>query len=149
MLFNMGSQAFSVMMMPAALVSQRLLRLAIMSYGESVAVVCCGQPQEASCCIWVMKEYGVAESWSKLYNINPPGKLYQISSIISLQLESGLIREKIATGTWNLRWYVLYLRSDMSSTCRMTLPTFNAIETPPWRKPFYSGLAILDSGPPP
>ncbi|KAI8558641.1 hypothetical protein RHMOL_Rhmol04G0112200 [Rhododendron molle] len=78
-LFNMGSQAFSVMMMPAALVSQSLLCLAIMSYGESVAVLCCGQPEEGSCCIWVMKGYGVAESWAKLYyNINPPGKLYQI-----------------------------------------------------------------------
>ncbi|KAI8558649.1 hypothetical protein RHMOL_Rhmol04G0113000 [Rhododendron molle] len=38
MLFNMGSQAFSVMMMRAALVSQSLLCLAIMSYGELVAV---------------------------------------------------------------------------------------------------------------
>ncbi|XP_058211477.1 F-box protein At4g22390-like [Rhododendron vialii] len=78
MLFNMGSQAFSVMMMPAALVSQSPSCLGIMPYGESVAVLYYGQPEEGSCCIWVMKEYGVAESWAKLYNINPPGVLYQM-----------------------------------------------------------------------
>ncbi|KAG5551877.1 hypothetical protein RHGRI_010101 [Rhododendron griersonianum] len=78
MLFNMGSQAFSVIMMPAGLVSQSPLCLTIMSYGESVAVLSYGQPEGGSCCIWVMKEYGVAESWAKLYNVNPPGMLYQI-----------------------------------------------------------------------
>ncbi|KAI8558638.1 hypothetical protein RHMOL_Rhmol04G0111900 [Rhododendron molle] len=78
MLFNMGSQAFSVIMMPADLASQSPLCLTIMSYGESVAVLSYGQPEEGSCCIWVMKEYGVAESWAKLYNVNPQGMLYQI-----------------------------------------------------------------------
>ncbi|XP_058208993.1 F-box protein At3g07870-like isoform X2 [Rhododendron vialii] len=73
MLFHMGSQAFSEMMMPAALVNEMQLRLSIMSYGESLAVLCHGQ--EGSCGVWVMKEYGVAESWAKLYNINPPGVL--------------------------------------------------------------------------
>ncbi|KAG5551866.1 hypothetical protein RHGRI_010090 [Rhododendron griersonianum] len=78
MLFNMGSLAFSQMMMPAALVSESPLCLSIMSYGESLAVLCYGQPEDGSCGMWVMKEYGVAESWAKLYNINHPGVLYQI-----------------------------------------------------------------------
>ncbi|KAI8558441.1 hypothetical protein RHMOL_Rhmol04G0093900 [Rhododendron molle] len=73
MLFHMGSQAFSVMMLPAALVNEMQLRLSIMSYGESLAVLC--HRHEGSFGVWVMKEYGVAESWDKLYNINPPGVL--------------------------------------------------------------------------
>lgn len=28
-----------------------------------------------SCCVWVMKEYGVAESWTKLYTISIPERL--------------------------------------------------------------------------
>ncbi|KAI8558442.1 hypothetical protein RHMOL_Rhmol04G0094000 [Rhododendron molle] len=78
-LFNMGSLAFSQMMMPAALASESPLCLSIMSYGESLAVLCYGQPEDGSCGMWVMKEYGVAESWAKLYNINHPGVLHQIA----------------------------------------------------------------------
>ncbi|XP_058209007.1 F-box protein CPR1-like [Rhododendron vialii] len=77
-LFNMGSQAFSVVMMPAALVSESPLRLSIMSYGESLAVLCHGSSAGGSSSIWVMKEYGVAESWAKLYTITLPGVLDQI-----------------------------------------------------------------------
>ncbi|KAF7145572.1 hypothetical protein RHSIM_Rhsim04G0064400 [Rhododendron simsii] len=72
MAFNMGSQAFSVTKMPAALVrlvNQNLVGHSIMSYGESLAVSC---HDGVFCCIWVMKEYGVAESWAKLYDINLP-----------------------------------------------------------------------------
>ncbi|KAI8558648.1 hypothetical protein RHMOL_Rhmol04G0112900 [Rhododendron molle] len=72
MLFNMGSQAFSVLMIPGALVSEIPLRQSIMSYGESLAVSCHGRTAGGSSCIWVMKEYGVAESWAKLYNITLP-----------------------------------------------------------------------------
>ncbi|XP_058208986.1 F-box/kelch-repeat protein At3g23880-like [Rhododendron vialii] len=78
MAFNMVSQAFSVTNMPAALVrlvNQNLVGHSIMSYGESLAVSC---HEGVFCCIWVMKEYGVAESWAKLYNINLPIGLKQI-----------------------------------------------------------------------
>ncbi|XP_058208998.1 F-box protein At3g07870-like isoform X1 [Rhododendron vialii] len=78
MLFNMGSQAFSVLMMPGALVSENPLRLSIMSYRESLAVSCHGRTTGGSSCLWVMKEYGVEESWAKLYNITLPGMLVQI-----------------------------------------------------------------------
>ncbi|KAG5551864.1 hypothetical protein RHGRI_010088 [Rhododendron griersonianum] len=76
--FNMGSQAFSVTKMPAALVrlvNRNLVGHSIMSYGESLAVSC---RDGGFCCIWVMKEYGVAESWAKLYDINLPIGLEQI-----------------------------------------------------------------------
>ncbi|XP_058209006.1 F-box protein At3g07870-like [Rhododendron vialii] len=63
MSFNMGSQAFSQILMLATLVIKSSLGLSILSYRESLAVLCHGR--EDSCGMWVMKEYGVAESWAK------------------------------------------------------------------------------------
>ncbi|XP_058209003.1 F-box protein CPR1-like [Rhododendron vialii] len=101
MLFNMGSQAFSVMMMPATLVSQSPLCLAIMAYKESLAVLCHGQLEEGSCCIWVMKEYGVAESWAKLYNITLPGVLYQTVGL----RKNGKVLLSMSENHKRLLWY--------------------------------------------
>ncbi|KAF7144922.1 hypothetical protein RHSIM_Rhsim04G0065400 [Rhododendron simsii] len=88
-------------MMPATLVSQSPLCLAIMAYRESLAVLCHGQLEEGSCCIWVMKEYGVAESWAKLYNITLPGVLYQT---IGLR-ENGKVLLSMCENHKRLHWY--------------------------------------------
>ncbi|KAI8011302.1 F-box protein CPR1 [Camellia lanceoleosa] len=73
--FDMVSEAFSEMMLPPALAGQRSTCLSIKLFGESLAVFCGAEMGRSSCCIWVMKEYGVAESWTKLFSIILPGVL--------------------------------------------------------------------------
>ncbi|KAF5950312.1 hypothetical protein HYC85_012305 [Camellia sinensis] len=72
--FDMVSEAFSKMMLPSALAGRRSKCLSIKLFGESLAVFC-GAEMGRSCCIWVMKEYGVGESWTELFSINLPGIL--------------------------------------------------------------------------
>lgn len=94
MLFNTGSQAFSVMMMPTALVNHNSARLSITLYGESLALLCRGKLGEGSCCLWVMKEYGVAESWAKLYNFNLP----EVLKIIGFRKNGEVLLSTIDNG---------------------------------------------------
>jgi len=70
-----------------------------MLYGESLAVLCREKLGEDCCCIWVMKEYGVAESWAKLYNITLPGVL---KNIIGLRKNGEIL---LSTNENHLRHY--------------------------------------------
>ncbi|KAL7219148.1 hypothetical protein ACSBR2_012260 [Camellia fascicularis] len=49
--------------------------LSVKLFRESLAVFWSGQISVGSCCIWVMQEYGDAESWTKLFSINLSGVL--------------------------------------------------------------------------
>ena len=71
--FNMGAEAFSEMMLPPFLASELRSHFSITSYEESLDVVCGGCIGVDSCSIWVMKEYRVAESWTKLFSIDITG----------------------------------------------------------------------------
>ncbi|CAL5391640.1 unnamed protein product [Camellia sinensis] len=73
--FDMVSKAFSKMMLPPALAGRRPTCLSIKLFGVSLAVFCGAEMGRTSCYTWVMKEYGVAESWTKLFSINLPGVL--------------------------------------------------------------------------
>ncbi|GFY95184.1 F-box family protein [Actinidia rufa] len=74
MLFDMGEETFYEMMLPLlTLAEQNPTSLSVKLFGESLAVLCRGQRDSGCCCIWVMKEYRVVESWTKLFNINLPG----------------------------------------------------------------------------
>ncbi|KAL7250453.1 hypothetical protein ACSBR1_012462 [Camellia fascicularis] len=73
--FDMVSEGFSEMMIPPALAGWHPMCLSIKLFGESLALFCGAETGRYSCCIWVMKEYGVAESWTKLFSINLPGVL--------------------------------------------------------------------------
>ncbi|GFY99066.1 hypothetical protein Acr_13g0004670 [Actinidia rufa] len=71
--FDMGAETFSEMMLPPDVRDQ--MRVLITSFDESLAVLCGGEMGIDSCCVWVMKEYGVAESWTRLFSINLTGIL--------------------------------------------------------------------------
>ncbi|KAI8558427.1 hypothetical protein RHMOL_Rhmol04G0092400 [Rhododendron molle] len=70
LLFNMASESFSEFKLPPTLADQPPPSLSIKTFGQSRAVLCSGQRDSDGCCIWVMKEYGVAESWTKLFSSN-------------------------------------------------------------------------------
>ncbi|XP_057509860.1 F-box protein At3g07870-like [Actinidia eriantha] len=75
--FDMGAETFSEMMLPPDVRDQ--MRVLITSFDESLAVLCGGEMGINSCCVWVMKEYGVAESWTRLFSINLTGILSNIT----------------------------------------------------------------------
>ncbi|KAL6130736.1 hypothetical protein ACLB2K_069115 [Fragaria x ananassa] len=69
--FNLTTEVFGEIMIPEAL---RRDDCSISRYGESLALIKdklynLDDPANCGCDIWVMKEYGVAESWTFLYNI--------------------------------------------------------------------------------
>ncbi|KAI8558426.1 hypothetical protein RHMOL_Rhmol04G0092300 [Rhododendron molle] len=70
MLFNMASETFCEFKLPPTLAYQPPPSLSIKKFGQSLAVLCSGPRDAGGCCIWVMKEYGVAESWTKLFSSN-------------------------------------------------------------------------------
>ncbi|XP_058211473.1 F-box/kelch-repeat protein At3g23880-like [Rhododendron vialii] len=74
MLFNMASESFSEFKLPPTLAYQPPPSLSIKKLGQSMAVVCSGPRDSSGCCIWLMKEYGVAESWTKLFSSNLLGR---------------------------------------------------------------------------
>ncbi|KAK4723622.1 hypothetical protein R3W88_026401 [Solanum pinnatisectum] len=69
--FSIADEVFGEIMLPDALVGVTTMNLSIMLFEESVAVVKYGSEIGGdSCEVWVMKQYGVLESWSRLYHIN-------------------------------------------------------------------------------
>ncbi|KAG5551861.1 hypothetical protein RHGRI_010085 [Rhododendron griersonianum] len=69
--FDMSTETFSTMMLPPALADREPMSLSVTLFRESLAMLCnsCGQQRDKDdCCIWVMKEYGVLESWTKLFS---------------------------------------------------------------------------------
>ncbi|XP_062001653.1 F-box protein CPR1-like [Rosa rugosa] len=69
--FNLATEVFGEIMIPEAL---RKDECSISRYGESLALIKekrynWDDPANCGCDIWVMKEYGVAESWTFLYSI--------------------------------------------------------------------------------
>ncbi|KAG5551857.1 hypothetical protein RHGRI_010081 [Rhododendron griersonianum] len=69
MLFDMASESFSEIMLPPTLAAdQNPKSLSIHVFGESLAVSCTGERDGGAGNIWLMKEYGVAESWTKLFS---------------------------------------------------------------------------------
>lgn len=63
---HMGNEVFHESMLPDCLATQHLTDLNITVLEDSLAVLEYNMRIVESCCIWVMKEYGVAESWTKL-----------------------------------------------------------------------------------
>lgn len=70
--FNTVTEAFSEMLLPSVLTNRRGIRLSVI--GESLAVICRGQMGRDTWCVWVMKEYGVPESWTKLFSTTLTGE---------------------------------------------------------------------------
>ncbi|CAK9180402.1 unnamed protein product [Ilex paraguariensis] len=69
--FDMGGEVFRDIMMPQAVANKDVTNLAVMVMGTSLALVEYQRFwQSEYCWVWEMKEYGEAESWSRLYNID-------------------------------------------------------------------------------
>lgn len=68
--FGMDNETFSEIMLPSALAMELTMNLFIKTYRNSLAVINQREIDNKSCNIWVMQEYGVVESWTKMYSID-------------------------------------------------------------------------------
>ncbi|XP_050209264.1 F-box/kelch-repeat protein At3g23880-like [Mercurialis annua] len=75
-LFDLSKEMFEEMMLPDSLRGLSVLDLSILAYGKLLSLVeyTRNSPSQwmryGSCSIWVMKEYGNVESWSKQFTID-------------------------------------------------------------------------------
>ncbi|KAL7086870.1 hypothetical protein ACP275_13G029300 [Erythranthe tilingii] len=65
--FDIGDEVFGEVMLPYELATGASVKLGVFVIEESLGIV--GSTNE-SCGVWVMKEYRVKESWTKLYKID-------------------------------------------------------------------------------
>ncbi|KAF7145977.1 hypothetical protein RHSIM_Rhsim04G0064100 [Rhododendron simsii] len=64
------------MILPSALADRERRSLSVTLFRESLAMLCGQQRDKDDCCIWVMKEYGVPESWTKLFSFRLDWPVY-------------------------------------------------------------------------
>ncbi|KAM7503293.1 hypothetical protein LguiB_002197 [Lonicera macranthoides] len=72
MLFDMGDEVFKEMMLPESLVCKTPMNMYTSVIRDSLSVILY---DNKFCSIWVMKEYGVIESWGKQFSICLEGGL--------------------------------------------------------------------------
>ncbi|XP_059663697.1 F-box protein CPR1-like [Cornus florida] len=77
--FHMGDEKFGqIMLLPHAnhlnhFLMQSALYFRVAKLQESLALIHITGSRDNTCCIWGMEEYGVAESWTKLFSIDMTG----------------------------------------------------------------------------
>ncbi|KAI5603697.1 hypothetical protein POPTR_001G262900v4 [Populus trichocarpa] len=69
--FNLGNEVFVQMTVPDCLVWDDFIDISLTVFDGMLSLVPCKKWlwEETSCSVWVMKEYGVGESWTKLFHI--------------------------------------------------------------------------------
>lgn len=72
MSFNMGGEEFGELNLPGILVNECPEEMSTAVFGGSLTIVWL-DGYGCRCSVWVMKEYGVAESWSNQFNIGGLG----------------------------------------------------------------------------
>ncbi|KAK3021077.1 hypothetical protein RJ639_046098 [Escallonia herrerae] len=72
--FDIRNEVFGEMVLPDDLCGELVSNLSVAVRGESLAMLKYNK-EIGTCCVWVMKEYGVAGSWTKLFTIDLPGML--------------------------------------------------------------------------
>ncbi|KAM7497892.1 hypothetical protein LguiA_022306 [Lonicera macranthoides] len=76
LLFDMGNNVFSDLQLPETLVEVFPLKLVVALVGKSLSVLQYDEYLGSKVCtVWIMKEYGVVESWHKLCTIDLGGRL--------------------------------------------------------------------------
>ncbi|KAL2496998.1 F-box/kelch-repeat protein [Forsythia ovata] len=72
LLFDMCYEVFREMILPGTLAKDDFPRnKELVIYKESLALVLCdASGVEHEFCVWMMEEYGVEQSWTKLFNVN-------------------------------------------------------------------------------
>lgn len=74
--FHMGDEVFHEVMLPNSLANDIVYDMSVSLLGDSLTALKYNKETgQESCCVWVMRDYGVAESWTKLYNISIPERL--------------------------------------------------------------------------
>lgn len=69
--FDIGDEVFGEVMLPDVLAKEAVTSLCLYTFGGSLALVKSSEAIDIEACdVWVMKEYGVKESWTKLYRID-------------------------------------------------------------------------------
>ncbi|XP_059650938.1 F-box protein At3g07870-like [Cornus florida] len=68
--FHMGDEVFGEIMVPSSIFCDYVEKsVCVAKFQESLSLIA-GISGEDTCCIWVMKEYGISESWTKQFNID-------------------------------------------------------------------------------
>ncbi|KAL7086875.1 hypothetical protein ACP275_13G029800 [Erythranthe tilingii] len=84
--FHMGNEVFGEVMLPEQLASESVTSFGMFVIWKSLGIVKYdGEETRQSCDVWFMKEYGVKESWIKLYRIRTLERLEKVVGF----LESG------------------------------------------------------------
>lgn len=74
--FDLGGEVFGEMELPGSLVHEFPSNMMVSVMDECLSVLVYDKRAfSKQCTVWVMKEYGVAESWSKQYEIDLDGRL--------------------------------------------------------------------------
>ncbi|XP_059665025.1 F-box/kelch-repeat protein At3g06240-like [Cornus florida] len=72
--FDVGGEGFCELNLPKKLADENPLNLAISVYGDTISVFQYDNRAKIEhCLVWVMKQYGVVESWSKQFNVDLQG----------------------------------------------------------------------------
>ncbi|KAJ8759483.1 hypothetical protein K2173_007096 [Erythroxylum novogranatense] len=84
LLFNISSESFSTLELPEQLFSERAWDLRVLEFNGLLAVAHYRHERESgvlfNCCdIWVMREYGVRLSWTKIYEVSGLAQLKVVS----------------------------------------------------------------------
>ncbi|XP_050224694.1 putative F-box protein At3g17490 [Mercurialis annua] len=97
--FDLSNEAFGELMLPHSLAELSHLKLSLIVYRQSLAVVYPEDPKfdnNSYHCekysIWVMQEYGAHESWSKLFNIDLENR-GGFRSVLGFQGNGGILVE--------------------------------------------------------
>ncbi|KAB1226684.1 hypothetical protein CJ030_MR1G008467 [Morella rubra] len=89
--FDMGDEAFHEIAVPTSLQGRQHLNMAVAVFDGSLALVPCnGGWGEESHSVWVMKEYGVAGSWTKLLDID----VEELGKVIGFTRTGGVLATK-------------------------------------------------------
>ncbi|PSS05964.1 F-box protein [Actinidia chinensis var. chinensis] len=91
--FDMCDEVFREIMMPDDLVETEVLKLSISVLGTSLALIQYEKIwQSEYCWVWMMKEYGAAESWTRLFTID---MRFGIRKVVGFQNNQVLLSARI------------------------------------------------------
>lgn len=72
--FDVGSESFREICLPDSVAERNVMKLDVMIMGKSLALIEYEKFWQSDYCwIWVMEEYGVVKSWSRVHNIDLRG----------------------------------------------------------------------------
>ncbi|XP_059629888.1 F-box protein At3g07870-like [Cornus florida] len=86
--FHMGDEEFGEIMAPGCIFYDKGGNVRVAEFRESLSLIV-GRWDKGTCCIWVMKEYGMSESWTNLFNIDVSGE--SINCLVGFTGKGGVL----------------------------------------------------------